>query len=214
MGWRYRKYVLISVMLILVVGSFVTADFEILDSPRYYADQPSPPLTPRRRVAQEFLVRGELSRLSIRFGTHGRKPSGRLHLKILDSQNRRVAIQRYDAGGIADNDFTHFRFDQPIEKGRYTLVMRYFPENRKDRLSVWMTRDNRYPWGRMEINRREVLGDMVFRVYHRASGIRSLGFFFRRFQVIGTPLLFILLLFYGILVLMALLIVLRTPGHG
>lgn len=195
---------LFGVFLALVAGLlFFPRHYDVLDTGFYMNQIPSPIMTPAVTVVQEFSVNGPLSRMDIRFGTYDNTPRGTLRLRIRKSTS--VVFDKEIPGNrIRNNWMTSFSISPRLSAGNYRLILQFRPVDEKDKLSVWMTHNDRYSRGRLFINRSLQSGDLAFRVYYRSRLLAGLRTFLQRFHVLphyAIVLLIALWLCFGVLVL-------------
>ena len=122
------------------------------------------------KVDQSFRVPGPLARIDIMLGNYMVKPRGGiLQLGIFNGEQC-VFLKRYPANRVEDNQFYRFEVNGgKISAGNYVLQLRYFPEDKKDRLAVWTGRGDIYPYGEFFVDGKRGAGDMTFRVYYLST---------------------------------------------
>jgi len=195
---------LYGVLLALFAGLlFFPKYYDVLDTGFYMNQVPSPIMTPDKTIVQEFSVNGPLSRLDIRFGTYDNTPRGTLRLRIRKSTS--IVFEKEIPGNrIRNNWMTSFPVSPRLPAGNYRLILQFLPADEKDKLSVWITHNDRYSRGRLFINQSLQSGDLAFRAYYRSRLLAGLRTFLQRFHVLpgyAIVLLLVLWFFFGILAL-------------
>lgn len=204
-----KNHIFILVIVALIIIHGLSSDFEILDTNFYNSKIPSPILKRGTNVVQKFLVRGNLKKISIKFGNYDMKLKGYISLKILDSHNKNFAECKCSAKKIINNKFYDFFFKGKVKKGKYKLQIKYFPESNNEKLSVWMTEKNKYRWGNLYIDNKKYSGDIVFRVFYEANLVEGVSVFFERFHLFKKNVIFVILIIYLIVFFMLIFIYIR-----
>ncbi|MCP4148554.1 MAG: hypothetical protein GY757_12480 [bacterium] len=174
------KILLVAGFFFLQVYLVFFKEIQVLDYPRTISEFPLSLHAKGNRVkevAQTFRTPGPLARIDIMLANYKVKPkSGILQLDIFKDYKATEILFRgkYPATTVEDNQFYRFAIDEnhilskdgeTLPAGDYILRLYHFPEDKKERLAVWMYKKNIYPYGRLIVNGREKRGDMTFRVY-------------------------------------------------
>jgi hypothetical protein len=180
-------------LLLAMVAAVVFVQFEILDTPLYWASNGSAPLGQDDVVAQTFLVRGPLSRLSLLCGTGTQPLQGTIQLVLVNETGAAVWTKSFPGKMVIDNRFTDFPVDRACPGGVYRLEIRYRQTAPEDRFSLYWNRRGGYPGGESFWNGRYRPGSVVFRAYYRTGFLSGMGIFLKRASLL-PPLATALLL--------------------
>ena len=161
---------LITAFLLLQLYLFFFQHFAVLDWSSLINQHPLPLFGETRSVSQEFRSPGPLTRIDILMANYKIKPEGgTLRLSIFKA-GYRLFLKNYPANTIEDNRFYSFNLNTAkLAAGNYRLQLNYFPKNKKDKLAVWTSEENRYPFGSLYVNGIRQKGDMTFRVYYAST---------------------------------------------
>jgi hypothetical protein len=164
---------LLALFVFLQIYLFFIKNFQVLDYSRYMNEFPQPLYGKDNRtveVSQTFRTPGPLARIDILLANYKVKPKGgTLQLGIF-KDNRCLFLKKYPANIVEDNKFYTFAIDPgKVAAGKYTLQLKHFPEDKKERLAVWIFRKDIYPYGNLYIKGKQKPGDMTFRVYYLST---------------------------------------------
>jgi hypothetical protein len=167
---KIPEFLLIIAFLLLQVYLFFLKNFDVLDYSHYINQHPLPLYGETKYAGQEFRSPGPLSRIDLLMANYKIKPkAGTLRLSILKGKQR-LFLKNYPANTIEDNRFYSFNFNTAnIPAGNYRLQLNYFPQNKKDKLAVWTSTEDLYPFGHLDVNGTRQKGDMTFRVYYAST---------------------------------------------
>ncbi len=168
---RAWKFLCLALFVLLQGYLFLVKDFQVLDHPAHSAEVPVPLMGETRDVEQRFRTGGPLNRVDILMGNYQVKPKdGLLQLEILKDKET-LFFKRYPADRVEDNKFYRFAVTakKTIGAGEYTLRLKYLQKNKKDRLAVWSSKENKYPYGDFLVNGKPKPGDLTFRIYYRGT---------------------------------------------
>ena len=164
------KFTLLGLFMLLQVYLFFFKDFQVLDDSRYVNEHPLPLSGENKNLTQEFRTPGPLTRIDIMLANYKVKPKGGTLRLTVSKENQRLFLKNYPANTVEDNRFYCFNIDSHrIPRGNYRLRLDYFPQNKKEKLAVWISRKNLYPYGNLYVNGKQIQGDMTFRVYYRST---------------------------------------------
>jgi len=169
-GGSLLVFALLGMFILLQVYLFFIKDFQVLDDYRYINEYPLPLSGENKNVSQGFQTPGPLARIDIMLANYLVKPEGgTLRLSIF-KEKQRLFLKNYPANTVEDNRFYSFKVDPgKVTRGNYRLQLDYFPGDEKERLAVWIYRQNRYPFGNLYVNGKQRDGDMTFRVYYLST---------------------------------------------
>ncbi len=167
------KFFLFGLFLVFQVYLFFFKEFPVLDYTRYGNETPLPLGGENNEVCQEFRTSGPLTRIDIMLANYLIKPQhGMLRLTIF-KDNRRLFLKNYPANKAEDNRFYSFQLPdvkaRQIPKGHYLLQLDYFAQDVRERLAVWISKEDLYPYGSLRLNNVPQGGDMTFRVYYHST---------------------------------------------
>lgn len=163
------KFAALGIFLLVQVYLFLLKDFEVLDYCPYINEQPLPLFGENKTASQEFRTPGPLARIDIMMANYKIKPKdGILRLSIYKG-NQLLFLKNYPANTVEDNRFYTFKIDKTFPAGNYRLQLNYFPQDKKERLAVWTSKRNLYPFGNLYANGKKIEGDMTFRVYYKST---------------------------------------------
>ena len=171
---KIAKIFLLVVFVFLQIYLVFIKNFQVLDYSRYNNEYPPQPLYGKnkrtKKVSQTFRTPGPLARIDIMLANYLVKPKGgTLQLGIF-KENRCLFLKKYPANTVEDNKFYTFAIDPgKVLRGEYTLRLKHFPEDKKERLAVWIFREDIYPFGSLFIDGKQKQGDMTFRVYYLST---------------------------------------------
>lgn len=159
--------------LCVQVYMFFVKDYDSRVDIRYMNETPVAFDAKTKEIAQDFSTPGTLSRLDIMMANYKIKPkSGWLRLGIFQGP-RCLFLKNFPASEVEDNRFYSFRIEpknnETIPKGKYRLTLNYLPGNPTDRLAVWVSQSNLYPYGKLYVNKKPQNGDITFRIYFHSS---------------------------------------------
>ncbi|MCP5102780.1 MAG: hypothetical protein GY950_05360 [bacterium] len=170
MNWnRTVKFLFMALFLLLQVYLVFVKDFQVPDYDKYFNEFPQPLFREngkRTEVSQTFRTPGPLARIDILLANYKIKPkSGTLQLGIFKN-GRCLFLKKYPANTAEDNRFYNFAVDaDKVPPGAYTLKLKHFPGDKKERLAVWIYQKDIYPYGELFVDGKLKKGDMTFRVY-------------------------------------------------
>lgn len=161
------KFTLLGLFILLQIYLFFFKDFQVLDCSRYVNEHPLPLSGENKNISQDFRTPGPLTRIDIMLANYKIKPKGgTLRLSIF-KEKQRLFLKNYPANTVEDNRFYCFTIDLgKIPGGNYRLRLDYFPQDQKEKLAVWISKKNLYPYGDLYVNEKQIQGDMTFRVYY------------------------------------------------
>ncbi|UCH97359.1 MAG: hypothetical protein JSV88_11050 [Candidatus Aminicenantes bacterium] len=167
---KILKFLLLGIFLLIQVYLFFFKDFAVLDYSSYINEHPLPLFGENKNVSQEFRSPGPLARIDIMLANYKIKPkTGTLRLSIF-KENQRLYLKNYPANTVEDNLFYSFNMNpDKFPADHYRLQLNYFPQDKKERLAVWTSKKNRYPFGNLYVNGKQQQGDMTFRVYYNST---------------------------------------------
>jgi hypothetical protein len=98
-----------------------------------------------------------------------RPKGGTLQLGIF-KEKRCLFLKKYPANTVEDNKFYTFDINPgKVPRGEYTLHLKHFPGDKKEKLAVWIVRKDIYPFGSLFVDGKQAQGDMTFRVYYLST---------------------------------------------
>lgn len=163
------KFTALGIFLLVQVYLFLLKDFEVLDYCPYINEHPLPLFGENKTASQEFRTPGPLARIDIMMANYKIKPKdGILRLSIY-KENQLLYLKNYSANTVEDNRFYTFKIDKNLPVGNYRLQLNYFPQDKKERLAVWTSKIDLYPFGNLYANGKKIEGDMTFRVYYKST---------------------------------------------
>ena len=200
-GWSRLpgKRWIIAGLAVVVTGTVLgLVRVDILDTRFFVARNPSPLLAPQRPLVQEFQVRGRLRRLEINFGTHNTLPRGRVQIQLQKGSDT-VYTTEIAGEHIQGNRFTAIPISERVLRGTYRMFLTYHPAGPGEKLSVWLSRKDQYPRGRLWVNGKLHSGDMLFRAYYQAGVWEGAQVLTQRFHICDTWILWLLLGVFSVL---------------
>jgi len=166
---KIMKFTALGIFLLVQVYLFLLKDFEVLDYCPYINEHPLPLFGENKTASQEFRTPGPLARIDIMMANYKIKPKdGILRLSIY-KENQLLYLKNYSANTVEDNRFYTFKIDKNLPVGNYRLQLNYFPQDKKERLAVWTSKIDLYPFGNLYANGKKIEGDMTFRVYYKST---------------------------------------------
>lgn len=172
-GEKSLKILLLGLFVFLQVYLIFIKDYRVLDYSRYANDFPQPLFGENKiseKISQSFRTPGPLSRIDIMLANYKVKPEGGAFQLGIFKGKQCLSLKRYPANTVEDNQFYTFAVDRgKVPPGTYTLELRHFPGNEKERLAVWTFKKDIYPYGNLFVNGKPQEGDMTFRVYYRST---------------------------------------------
>lgn len=87
----------------------------------------------------------------------------------ISKKSQLLFLKNYPANTVEDNRFYTFKIDKNFPAGNYRLQLNYFPRDKKERLAVWTSKRDLYPFGNLYANGQKIQGDMTFRVYYKST---------------------------------------------
>ena len=164
---------LLALFVFLQIYLFFIKNFQVLDYSRYMNEFPQPLYGKDNRtkgVSQTFRTPGPLARIDIFLANYKVKPTGgTLQLGIFEG-TQCLFLKKYPANSVEDNRFYTFAIDPgKVPGGEYTLQLKHFPGDKKERLAVWIFPKDIYPYGNLYIKGKQKPGDMTFRVYYLST---------------------------------------------
>lgn len=169
------------VLLILLPGLFIffqvylvfIKNYQVLDYAHYINEFPQPLFGADRqtpKLSQTFRTPGPLTRIDVMLGTYAEKPQeGALQLGIYNDRQC-LFLKNDPAGRVKDNRFHTFLIPRgKVPAGSYSLELRFLPGERQERMAIWTSQKDIYPYGDFFLNGKKQEGDMTFRVYYQAT---------------------------------------------
>lgn len=161
------------IFVFLQIYLFFIKNFQVLDHSGYLNEFPLPLFGENkktREVRQTFETPGPLARIDIMLANYLIKPKGGTIQLGIFKGNQCFFLKKYPANRAEDNKFYTFTIDSSkVPPGTYDLHLKYFRDNKKERLAVWIHQKDIYPHGQLYVNGKLREGDMNFRVYYLST---------------------------------------------
>ena len=176
---RIIKFLVLALFLFFQVYLLFIKEIEVLDYPHYLNEKPLPLFKDTKKASQQFRSPGTITRIDIMLANYLLKPeSGIIRLTIFEDnkenkphkKGKRIYLKNHPANTAEDNRFYSFPLhEHNIPKGNYKLQLNYFRENKDEKIAVWISEKDRYPYGQLSVNGEKQDGDMTFRVYYSST---------------------------------------------
>jgi len=203
------KFSVIILFVLFQVYLVFIKKHDALDIDSYPNSQPTANIHSYHKIGQTFVAkRDNLCRIDLMLGTHDRENDKGIFFQLWQNAPEKtlVAQQEFNASDVMNNLYNPVRFS-PIKhsEDREYYFLLYSPESTPDNsICAWMNQKNIYRKGRLTLNDRPHLGDLVFRVYSRRPVYTELGRIVRHYSGVFENkyiLILVIILFVSVQIL-------------